>query len=157
MKTNGIVRKVDGLGRIVIPREFRKLYKISLGDPIEISCLDGGEILLRKMDMTLTLEELIAPALESLRAAAGGTVLVSNTDKWICGKGELAEGYAGKDLPRAISCKLRGRRPFEDGDMHVEPIAGDADVFGALYACGSECPMAVRAAAQLLGCSLQKF
>ena len=101
MKTNGIVRKVDGLGRIVIPREFRKLYKISLGDPIEISCLDGGEIVLRKMDMTLTLEELIAPALESLRAAAGGTVLVSNTDKWICGK------VSWRKNTRVRNCRVR--------------------------------------------------
>ena len=53
MEANGIVRKVDGLGRIVIPREFRKLHKISLGDPMEISCMDSGEIVLKKMGMSV--------------------------------------------------------------------------------------------------------
>ena len=98
MKTNGIVRKVDGLGRVVIPREFRKLHKISLGDPMEISCMDNGEIVLRKLDMTLTLEELSSEAVRSLSEAVSGTVLVSNTEKWIGGSGKYKNQFAGKEL-----------------------------------------------------------
>lgn len=44
---DGIVRNVDVLGRIVIPKEFRKSLNISEGDPVEISCVDG-EIRVRK-------------------------------------------------------------------------------------------------------------
>lgn len=44
---DGIVRNVDVLGRIVIPKEFRKSLNISEGDPVEISCV-GGEIRVRK-------------------------------------------------------------------------------------------------------------
>lgn len=160
MKVNGIVRKVDGLGRIVIPREFRKLYKISLGDPMEISCMDNGEIVLKKLDMTLTLEELAFPALDALREAAGGSILVSNTNNWIGGKGSWAAEYAGKELPRDIKKGLEERRSFTSDcgtHMYVEPIAGDADVFGALYIPGETSIPAVRAAATLLGHALQKF
>lgn len=161
MKANGIVRKVDGLGRIVIPREFRKLHKISLGDPMEISCMDNGEIVLKKLDMTLTLEELAFPALEALREASGGTVLVSNTSNWIGGKGELASEYEGKELPDDIKKRLEDRRGFVSDygtPMRIEPIAGDADVFGALYSAGGGGnASAMRAAAVLLGNALQKF
>ena len=157
MKTNGIVRKVDGLGRIVIPREFRKLYKISPEDPMEISCLDGGEIVLRKIDMTLTLCELALPALDELRRAAGGTVLLSNTCRWVGGSGELAPEYSDKELPRSVKERLSERRPFDENGLHVVPVAGDADVFGALYACGPEHPAVLRAVAAVLGTAMQKF
>ena len=56
MKTNGIIRRIDDLGRIVIPREFRRLHGIDLGDPMEIVATADGEIIVRKAD---TSEELV--------------------------------------------------------------------------------------------------
>ncbi len=47
MKESGIVRKVDPLGRIVIPKEIRRVLSINEGDPLEI-VKDNNEILLRK-------------------------------------------------------------------------------------------------------------
>lgn len=55
METNGIIRRIDDLGRIVIPREFRRLHGIDLGDPMEISATPNGEIIVKKAD---TSEEL---------------------------------------------------------------------------------------------------
>ena len=176
MKTNGIVRKVDGLGRVVIPREFRKLHKISLGDPMEIRCLDSGEIVLRKLDMTLTLEALSAEAVRRLSEAVNGTVLVSNTEKWICGSGKLKNAFTGKALPerlRGLICARKGFRCADCGEflqsnnfdgkcsLAAEPIAGDGDVFGALYVCSDSAGVSVnellKVAAGILGSSLQKF
>lgn len=176
MKANGIVRKVDGLGRVVIPREFRKLHKISLGDPMEISCLDSGEIVLRKLDMTLTLEELSSEAVRSLSEAVKGTVLVSNTEKWICGSGRFKNVFAGKELPEQLRRLICDRKGFcykdcrellprqtidEKCPLAGEPIAGDGDVFGAIYVCSDTESVKVnellRVAADILGNSLQKF
>ena len=50
MKTTGIVRRVDDLGRIVIPREYRRAYDIEIGDPMEISADENGIISLRRVD-----------------------------------------------------------------------------------------------------------
>lgn len=51
MRTTGIVRRVDDLGRIVIPREFRRAYDIGIGDPMEISADENGVITLKRVDM----------------------------------------------------------------------------------------------------------
>ena len=50
MKTTGIVRRVDDLGRIVIPREYRRAYEIEIGDPMEISADENGIITLKRVD-----------------------------------------------------------------------------------------------------------
>ena len=177
MKTNGIVRKVDGLGRVVIPREYRKLHKISLGDPMEISCLESGEIVLRKMDMTLALEDLSAAALRALSESTRATVLVSNLEKWMGGSGAYKGRFIGRDLPDELRSDLRRRETWSSCDVSAffpdmktseplavvaQPIAGDGDVFGALYVVAenkvSETDIAlVKAVAAVLGSSLQKF
>ncbi len=48
MKATGIVRRLDDLGRLVIPKEIRKSYRMKEGDSIEFFVSDGGEIVLRK-------------------------------------------------------------------------------------------------------------
>lgn len=50
MKATGIVRRVDELGRYVIPKEFRKMLGIKEGDPVECFATKDGEIVLRKYD-----------------------------------------------------------------------------------------------------------
>ena len=48
MKATGIVRRIDDLGRVVVPKEIRRTLKIREGDPIEIFTEKDGEIILRK-------------------------------------------------------------------------------------------------------------
>ena len=160
MEKNGIVRKVDGLGRIVIPREFRKLHKIALGDPMEISCLDSGEIVLRKLDMTLALRELAMPVLPELARVAGVGILLCGRSEWLGGCGEGTERFSGA-LPEAAVRGMEERKGFcldICGGIYFEPIAGDADVFGALCAYPANAPVvALRPAAAVLGGALQKF
>jgi transcriptional pleiotropic regulator of transition state genes len=50
MKSTGIVRRVDELGRVVIPKELRRTHAIEEGDPLEIFTDDGGKIILRKYE-----------------------------------------------------------------------------------------------------------
>ncbi len=178
MKTNGIIRKVDGLGRVVIPREYRKLHRISLGDPMEISCLDSGEIVLKKMDLTLTLEELSFNAIRVLSENVKGSILVSNLEKWLGGSGAAKGMFVGKELPEEIRRHILNRKDYsvcnvdeiKGLDVHfdeqtaflAEPISGDGDVFGALYITGTDSisPSDIallKTAACILGTSLQKF
>lgn len=58
MKTIGIVRKIDDLGRVVIPREIRRNFGIKEGDPFEIFT-DKDEIILKKYDASIGLRELV--------------------------------------------------------------------------------------------------
>ena len=68
MIATGIIRRIDDLGRIVIPREIRKKLKVNEGDPFEIFMTKEGEVILKpykKQEYTLRKgdfwEELIAP------------------------------------------------------------------------------------------------
>lgn len=58
MRATGIVRRIDDLGRVVIPREIRKQFGIKEGDPLEIF-VNKDEIILRKCDVSIGLKELI--------------------------------------------------------------------------------------------------
>ena len=58
MRADGIVRRIDDLGRIVIPREIRRRYGIKEGDPIEIFA-NKDEIILTKYDVSVGLKELV--------------------------------------------------------------------------------------------------
>lgn len=58
MRATGIVRRIDDLGRIVIPREIRKQFMISEGDSLEIF-VNNDEIILRKYDVSIGLKELV--------------------------------------------------------------------------------------------------
>jgi len=70
MKSTGIIRRIDDLGRIVIPKEIRRAAKVSEGNPMEIFVNDGNEVVLRKyveQKETLTLQELIKVAQETMK------------------------------------------------------------------------------------------
>lgn len=58
MRATGIVRRIDDLGRVVIPREIRKQFGIEEGDPLEI-LVNKDEIILRKYDVSVGLKELV--------------------------------------------------------------------------------------------------
>lgn len=58
MRATGIVRRIDDLGRVVIPREIRKQFGIKEGDPLEIF-VNKDEIILRKYDVSVGLKELV--------------------------------------------------------------------------------------------------
>lgn len=78
MKATGIIRRVDDLGRIVIPREIRRTLDIREGDPMEIFTGDGGAIVLRKYDEVTPAADLLhrlADRIEDSNARCRVTIL----------------------------------------------------------------------------------
>jgi transcriptional pleiotropic regulator of transition state genes len=86
VKDTGIVRRVDDLGRIVVPAELRRLFGIHPGDPVDIS-VEGGAIVLRKVEVSCVLCD-------------GVNDLFELHGRWICGpcRDELA-GVGGGFTP----------------------------------------------------------
>lgn len=74
MKATGIVRKVDSLGRVVIPMELRKIYGIELQDPMEI-LVDDGNIILRKYEAKLTCAVTGETDYDNMQLAGGKVTL----------------------------------------------------------------------------------
>ena len=83
MKATGIVRRIDDLGRIVIPKEIRRTLRIREGDPLEIYTEKDGEVIFKKYSPMGELSSYAAEICESLYKSTGGTVAVCDRDSMI--------------------------------------------------------------------------
>ena len=110
MKATGIVRRIDDLGRIVIPKEIRRTMRIREGDPMEIFTSREGEILLKKYSPVGELGEFAASLAESLAQTLGELVCVTDRDYVIAAAGAGKKEFEGKllneNLQRAIEDRV---------------------------------------------------
>ena len=93
MKATGIVRRIDDLGRVVVPKEIRRVLRIREGDPLEIYTGNSGEVILKKYSPISELGQFADEYAESVSQVLGTTIVVSDTDQvisaWGAGKKEL--------------------------------------------------------------------
>ena len=76
MKATGIVRRIDDLGRVVIPKEIRRTQRIREGDPLEIFTTGDGEVIFKKYSPIGELADFAAQYVEVLQKALGHTCLL---------------------------------------------------------------------------------
>ena len=81
MKATGIVRRIDDLGRVVIPKEIRRTLRIREGDPLEIYTDREGEVILKKYSPINDLGEFAQQYVESLFEVLGTPTLISDRDE----------------------------------------------------------------------------
>ena len=81
MKATGIVRRIDDLGRIVIPKEIRRTLRIKEGDPLEIFTDREGEVILKKYSQVGELGKFAAEFAESLAQTSGHGVCITDRDQ----------------------------------------------------------------------------
>ena len=93
MKATGIVRRIDDLGRVVIPKEIRRTMRIREGDPLEIFTSKEGEVIFKKYSLLGGVDEFAAQLCETLSKTTGSTVAVTDRDSVIA-----AAGSARRDL-----------------------------------------------------------
>ena len=91
MKATGIVRRIDELGRIVVPKEIRRVLRIREGDPLEIFTDKDGEIVLKKYSPIGELSAFAQEYVDAIAASLGCGVCVCDRDQII---GNLQEGSA---------------------------------------------------------------
>ena len=83
MKATGIVRRIDDLGRVVVPKEIRRTLRIREGDPLEIYTDREGEIILKKYSPIGELSQFAAQYAKILSDTTGNMVCVSDRDHLI--------------------------------------------------------------------------
>lgn len=140
MKATGIVRKLDDLGRIIIPKEIRKTMKIECGDPLEIFINSGGGITLRKFDPYDM--ELWNSALTVAEALVGKKVALYNKDgDKLCGDPAFPSTYAevlasmeigGTSIPELASGSIIGYIVVEQNDEALSHLASVKKAITAL-------------------------
>ena len=92
MKATGIVRRLDDLGRLVIPKEIRKIYKLKEGDSIEFFVNENDEIVLKKFSVLSDEIEMITQMCQTLQESIGHPVLFVEDDQILCvGHSKLEE------------------------------------------------------------------
>lgn len=112
MKYTGIIRRLDSLGRIVIPREYRKLHKMAESDPLEILSLENGEILIKKVDLSSKLIANGTTIIEELSASTKDTAVLCDSEKFLIGSGKSKNLLVGSSVPKKISDLIADRKYY---------------------------------------------
>ena len=137
MESKGIIRRIDELGRIVIPREYRKLHGIELGDPIEICAYDDGVIRLKKVDTSGSLIKNSTKTLSLLSTALNCTALLSDGKSYIDGYGKKRDKFVGKSVEKIVSKTINGRGKVTLGSGESELCeTGEIVIVNAIHAHG---------------------
>lgn len=150
MKATGIVRRIDDLGRVVIPKEIRRTLRIREGDPLEIFTDREGEIILKKYSPIGELNTFAKQYAESLAHSLSALVCISDKDVIIAaagtGKKELQDKYLSKQAEEAIEqrtsihamagdkkyVKIVADQEEEYTEEIITPILCEGDVIGAV-------------------------
>lgn len=124
MRATGIVRRIDDLGRVVIPKEIRRTMRIREAEPLEIYTGKEGEIILKKYSPISELTDFAKQYAESLSQVSGRVALVADRDQFIAAAGG-GKGILGKVISKELEDKLEKRECFlaARGERGFVPVA----------------------------------
>ena len=109
MKATGIVRRIDDLGRVVIPKEIRRTLRIREGDPLEIFVDRDGEVILKKYSPISELGDFAKEYAEALFDSLGNPVLICDRDAYIAVAGGSKKDYLNKNISNLIEKTMEER------------------------------------------------
>ena len=158
MRATGIVRRIDELGRVVIPKEIRRTLRIREGDPLEIFTDHDGEVVLKKYSPIGEIASIAKDYTDSLYRTLGHVALISDRDAVVSSSGAAKREYVEKALSPEVDRILQGRqlalynvaegvKPLPiTADDHPEsysaqiiaPILADGEIVGGLILLSRE-------------------
>lgn len=109
MKATGIVRRIDDLGRIVIPKEIRKTLKVKVGMPLEIYTDSEGGIILKKYLPFSEFATIAAEYAECIARQTGADIIITDRDKVIAATGSMIKQIVGKPIGEKLERILDDR------------------------------------------------
>lgn len=153
MRATGIVRRIDDLGRIVIPKELRRTLRIRESDPIEIFSGREGEIILKKYSPMGEISTFAKQYAESLAQVSGKAALIADRDQFIAVSGGFRT-FLGKSISKELEDKLERRETLMAtiNDKKFIPVVKDnTDEFEEEAICPIICEGDVIGGVILLG------
>lgn len=102
MKATGIVRRIDDLGRVVIPKEIRRTLRIREGDPLEIYTDKEGEVILKKYSMIGNLKVFAAEYADTLAQTTGYIAAISDRDTIIAASSGVRKELLHKPISKEL-------------------------------------------------------
>ncbi len=156
MKATGIVRRIDELGRVVIPKEIRRTLRIREGDPLELFT-DRDELMLKKYSPIASVERFAEGTAKSLNEQSGHLALITDNDVVLAAYGTGKKGLVGKTVSERLTEIMTSRRSYaasrsEGGEIYpvtvddenkftaqiMVPIVSNGDCLGSVVLLSSE-------------------
>lgn len=127
MKATGIVRRIDDLGRVVIPKEIRRTLRIRESDPLEIFTDHEGAIILKKYSPIGEMGTFAKQYAESLSQVSGHIALIADRDQIIAAAGTNSKQFPGKSISKELEEKMNARETVNasKGDRKCIPVTRD--------------------------------
>ncbi|MFA5536903.1 MAG: stage V sporulation protein T [Bacillota bacterium] len=162
MKATGIVRRIDDLGRVVIPKEIRRTLRIREGDPLEIFVDREGEVILKKYSPIGELGDFAKEYADSLHEAVGHIACIADRDMIVAVAGAPKKEFLNKSIGEAVEKAIEERKAVlvnspgkhnsgsktciiadVEGDCQfvaevITPIIAEGDPIGAVILCSRE-------------------
>lgn len=147
MKATGIVRRIDDLGRVVIPKEIRRTLRIREGDPLEIFVDREGEVILKKYSPIGELGDFAQEYADSLYESTGHITIISDRDAVVAVAGAAKKQWMDKKVVPAVEKAMESRRSIviakgqamaedeEQWDFEAQviaPIIAEGDPIGSV-------------------------
>ena len=132
MKATGIVRRIDDLGRVVVPKEIRRVLRIREGDPLEIFTNNTGEVILKKYSPINDLSEVANEYAETVSKILGGTIIVSDTDQIIAASGIGRKEFNDKKVDSELDKIIQSKNRYTADSKIVVPILSHGDPIGSI-------------------------
>ena len=158
MKATGVVRRIDDLGRVVIPKEIRKTLRIKEGDPLEIFTDKEGEVILKKYSPIGELSEFASGYAETLSKTTGHIACITDKDTVIAVSGGSKKEYLEQNLSQELEQLMEDKEIYTSNENNnvalpitrndnnerkynsqvVYPIISDGDVIGTVVLLSKE-------------------
>lgn len=152
VKATGVVRRIDDLGRIVIPKEIRKTLRIKEGDPLEIFTDKEGEVILKKYSPIGELSEFATGYAETLAKTTGHIACITDKDTVIAVSGGSKKEFLEQSLSKELEEVMENKEIYTSSDNNeislpitendnkerkynaqvIYPIVSQGDVIGSV-------------------------
>ncbi len=152
MRSTGIVRRMDELGRVVIPKELRRTLRIREGEELEVLTTDDSELVLRKYSAIDELADFKADYVRSIYTTTGLTALITDNDRVLAAAGKNAPARVGDALGAGADELLSARKCFPVSEKELSilfskprtvaegvacPVVNGGSVLGAVMIFGA--------------------
>lgn len=153
MKATGVVRRIDDLGRVVIPKEIRRNLRIREGDSLEIYVDNAGDVILKKYSPIEDLSEFSQQYADALYLAIGKDIIICDRDIVVAATANLKKKYLNKKVSDQLEKYMNSRiakveknnselEIIHDGKelntYVIQPILSNGDCVGAVIILGNE-------------------
>lgn len=142
MKATGIVRRIDDLGRVVIPKEIRRTLRLREGTPLEIFTDREGEIIFKKYSPMAEMGNCARQYADALAQTLGQTVCIFDRDQIIAASGNQKKEYVGKPISKQMEGVIHNRESVQvmgGGKSAIPLFSGDEGDYEAQIVCPVIC------------------